>query len=96
MGESQLGISIEVLKKELNDLQKEQTSGRDWDPKTQGKRLLELQNLLNPKSPPLSPELGKRQAVAGTVEAGVRQPELSAQEKSAIAAANVRSPKSTK
>ena len=82
------------LQEELRTLQKRSAIATDWNAATEGARLLELQDLLRSKRTPLSPKLGKRQTVAGTVVEGVRQPELTPQERAKIVSANqnIRSP----
>lgn len=79
--------STDSLLEELRELQKRQSSATDWNPATEGRRLLTLQEMMKSKSP-FPPELGKRQALAGTVVNGKRQPELTAQERATIIAAN--------
>lgn len=87
----------EKLKNELRELQRRQTSAIDWDPKTEGKRVLELQEMLSPPNntkPPI--ELTRRQTVAGTIIEGKRQPELSTEERAQIISGNQSTPLSNR
>lgn len=90
-GEESASIGLEALKTQLRQLELKRGNAikpEDWT-ETDRLSLLNLQKQLEQlkasTTKPVTPELGKRQTVAGTVVNGVRQPELTQQESQTIA-----------